>query len=184
MSQNERKTLELDDVDRKILALIEDPESGAVEPALSQIATAVGITPGTVKNRLRNLRENRILRGYAGLVDKPLYEKDLIFSVILLELQRSWDVIDGRQRLVGDVTTLEQIRKLPNVLAMFFCLGRFDVVLLCSFRNQLELAEFLMKDLREIRGVASTETLFTLPHTVMPIKVKGAAIIPFEKEGK
>jgi DNA-binding Lrp family transcriptional regulator len=59
VSQNEKKTLELDDVDRKILALIEDPESGAVEPALSQIANTVGITPGTVKNRLRNLRENR-----------------------------------------------------------------------------------------------------------------------------
>ena len=177
----EERTYELDETDEKILALLADPKSGAVEPALSRIGKAVGITPGTVKNRLRNLQDKAIIRGYTGLIDKSLYERDLIFAVILIKLQGSWDLVEGRYEVIGDIKPVEEIYKLPHVLASYFCLGRSDVVLLARFRNQLELTTFLVKDLRRIRGVASTETLFTLPHRVIPMKTKGAAIIPFEK---
>ncbi|MFC6716794.1 Lrp/AsnC family transcriptional regulator [Natrialbaceae archaeon GCM10025896] len=70
----EGMTVDLDDLDRRILDRLQDD---ARNNTATDIAAEVDVTANTVRNRIRNLEESGIVAGYVPLIDYERTEKSL-----------------------------------------------------------------------------------------------------------
>lgn len=121
--------MDIDVLDRKILnALL---ENGRL--SLRQIAVKVGSSVATVQNRLRRLEKDKVVTGYAALVD---------YDALGFEFDALIDVSVSKGKLL-------QVEKLiasnPNVHGVFDITGQSDVMVLARFKTRKNLDDFLKK---------------------------------------
>ena len=135
----------LDDTDRQLIALL---RRDARLP-LATLADKLGVSRGTVSNRLRKLEDAQVIVGYTVQL-KPEAEPDRIRAWM-------WVLVDGNQARAVIASLLGE----PGVASLHDTNGRWD--LLAEFRsaNLQELAEVLER-VRLINGIASTETSILL----------------------
>ena len=83
-----RTSVRLDDVDRKILSLLQEDAS----LPLDQIAERVGASKTPVWNRIRKLREAGVIRGQVTLLDPEALGLEACFFVLIRtsEHDRDW----------------------------------------------------------------------------------------------
>jgi len=135
----------MDDIDRKLIALL---RLDARAP-IATLAKQLGVARGTVRNRLTRLEESGVIAGYT-LRLKPQVEEQHIRALmtVLVEGNRTEAVI---RALRGD----------PAVSALYSTNGRWDIV--AELRAEsLEAFDRVLARVRLVEGISSTETSLLL----------------------
>ena len=131
----------MDDTDRALIALLRQDARMNV----ATLATKLGVSRGTVTNRLRRLEDSHVIVGYSVRL-RPDAEPDQI---------RAWMgvVVEGNQSRAVIASLLGE----PGVAALHDTNGRFDLLAELRASSNAELSAVLER-VRLIKGIASTET--------------------------
>jgi DNA-binding Lrp family transcriptional regulator len=135
----------MDDIDRKLIALLRIDARASI----ASLAQQLRVARGTVRNRLTRLEESGVIVGYT-LRLKPQVEEQHIRALmtVLVEGNRTESVI---RALRGD----------PAVSALYSTNGRWDIV--AELRAEsLQAFDRVLARIRLIEGISSTETSLLL----------------------
>ncbi len=139
--------VELDDIDRKILALLRDEG----RRPNTEIARAIGVSEPTVRKRLDRMLQQGVLKILAVLNAAATgFPVDAIIGI---------KVKTGQLREVG-----KQLAAINQVTYVSYVSGRFDILVEVLLRDTAELFDFLSSVLQRVEGIASSET-FNVLHT-------------------
>ncbi|PJJ54980.1 MULTISPECIES: AsnC family transcriptional regulator [Hymenobacter] len=145
------RNYELDDTDRKILALlIEDAKIPYTE-----IARKVHVSGGTVHVRMARLEELGIVKGATLKIDyqKLGYGVSAFLGIYLLKSSVYASVV-------------EQLREIPEVVSIHFTTGAYGVFARLVCRDTQHLRDVLHDRVQLIEGIERTETLISLEETM------------------
>ena len=140
--------MDLDDTDRRLLALLRDD---ARHPA-SGLAAALGVSRGTVQNRIARLLREGAIQGFTVRLG-PGAEGAAGAAV------RAVTTIEIHGRSAAGV--LRALKGLPEVRTLHTTNGRWDVVAELAAEN-LESLDRALNRIRLLEGVANTETSILL----------------------
>lgn len=122
----------IDDLDIKILAVLsEDARKSSRE-----VAETIGVSPGTVYNRIKKMTEKGVIRGYVPLLNH--LKMGYVFTTLILIQVEGGHILDVEKRLA---TTAE-------VVAVYDITGEFDVALIAKFKSQAALNAFIKSILK------------------------------------
>jgi Lrp/AsnC family transcriptional regulator for asnA, asnC and gidA len=137
--------MKIDSVDLRIVDILS--ENGRIPN--NEIAARLSISEGTVRNRIKKLTDNNILK-VRGLTNPDRgTQKQLIYILVKLEMTKRWKEI------------AEKVSKLPNVRSASMVTGRFDLIVEL-FIEPHNLINFLTNDLAGVSDISSTESLVTI----------------------
>jgi Lrp/AsnC family leucine-responsive transcriptional regulator len=147
--------LDLDDIDRGILAALQEN----CRMPLARIGEQVGLSAPSVVERVKKLEDGGVIRGYHALLDARRLGVDITAFI---------GVTIDHPRLL---TTFEdQVRDVPGVLECHHVTGSYSLMLKVKTENTSSL-ERLISRLRSIEGVDRTETM-----VVLSTHIEGARI--------
>lgn len=131
----------MDDTDRKLIALLRQDARMSV----AVLASRLGVSRGTVTNRLRKLEDAQLIVGYTVRL-RPDAEPEVI---------RAWMGV----RVEGNQTRAVMAHLLgePGVAALHDTNGRWDLLAELRAQSMVQLSEVLER-VRLIKGIAHTET--------------------------
>jgi DNA-binding Lrp family transcriptional regulator len=152
------RTAEIDDTDRRILTALH-ADARIPNNALADI---VGIAASTCHGRVKRLQEIGVIRGFYTDVDPAAIGRPLQ-AMISVSLQAS---ARGKIR-----SFIRQIRKLPQVIDVYFLAGADDYILHVAARDTEDLRSFVVENLNADPDVAGTQTSLIFEH------LRGAAPI-------
>ena len=135
----------LDDTDRQLISLLRKDARMPV----ATLAAKLGVSRGTVTNRLRKLESEHVIVGYT-LQLRPDAEPNQI---------RAWMavLVDGNQTRLVMASLLGE----PAVAALHDTNGRWDLLAELRAESMAELSNVLER-IRLIKGIANTETSILL----------------------
>jgi len=135
----------MDDIDRKLIALLRVNARASI----ASLAQQLRVARGTVHNRLTRLEDSGVIVGYT-LRLKPQVEEQHIRALmtVLVEGNRTEAVI---RALRGD----------PAVSALYSTNGRWDIVVELRAES-LEAFDRVLARIRLVEGISSTETRLLL----------------------
>ncbi|MDT5091904.1 MAG: hypothetical protein QOH60_1267 [Mycobacterium sp.] len=141
----------IDDVDRRILSALHDD----ARIPNSVLADMVGIAASTCHGRLRRLQDAGVIRGFYTDVDPAAIGRPLqaMISVSLQSKAR------GRIRHF-----IHEIRKVPQVIDVYFLAGADDFILHVAARDTDDLRSFVVENLNADPDVAGTQTSLIFEH--------------------
>ena len=146
---------ELDDIDRHILALLQDN----CKRPLAKIGDEVGLSAPSVQDRVRKLEENGVLVGYHALLDARMLGKDVTaFIGISIRHPR------GIEEFEKAVASIDEILECHHVT------GGYTLLVKAKTESTKSL-EALIADIRSVEGVERTETMIVLSTTVERTRV-------------
>jgi DNA-binding Lrp family transcriptional regulator len=131
----------LDDTDYRLLAILRD---NARTPVTS-LAHALGVSRGTVQNRIDKLLASGVIRGFTVRL-KPEAEPHAIRAIALVQ-------VAGQK---AD-SVLRDLRGFPEVRALHTTNGKWDIVAEIE-TDHLEQFDQVLRRIRMINGIAGTET--------------------------
>ncbi len=131
----------LDDTDRRLIALLRQDARMNV----ATLASKLGVSRGTVTNRLRRLEDDQVIVGYTVRL-KPDAEPNKI---------RAWMgvLVEGNQTRAVTASLLGE----PGVESLHDTNGRWDLLAELRAESMAELSQVLER-IRLIKGIANTET--------------------------
>lgn len=131
----------MDDTDRRLIALLRRDARLPV----ATLAAKLGVSRGTVTNRLRKLEDEQLIVGYTVKL-KPDAEPNQI---------RAWMsvLVEGNQTRAVIASLLGE----PGVAALHDTNGRWDLLAELRAETMAELSQVLER-VRLIKGIANTET--------------------------
>ena len=135
----------MDDTDRKLIALLRKDARSSI----ATLAAKLGVSRGTVTNRLRKLGDEQVIVGYSVRL-RPDAEPNQI---------RAWTgvVVEGNQTRAVIAALLGE----PGVATLHDTNGRFDLLAELRAESMAELSQVLER-IRLTKGIASTETSILL----------------------
>ncbi len=135
----------MDDTDRQLIALLRKDARTTV----ATLAGKLGVSRGTVTNRLRKLEDEQVIVGYSVRL-RPDAEPNQI---------RAWMGVrvDGNQTRAVIASLLGE----PGVAALHDTNGRWDLLAELRAETMTELSQVLER-VRLIKGIANTETSILL----------------------
>jgi DNA-binding Lrp family transcriptional regulator len=142
---------ELDEVDRRILLTL---HRDARMPN-SALADAVGIAPSTCHGRVRRLHDLGVIRGYYADIDP---------AAIGLSLQAMISVSLQANARAKIRNFIQQIRRKPQVMDVYFLAGADDFLLHVAARDTDDLRSFVVENLNSDSDVAGTQTSLIFEH--------------------
>ena len=146
----------MDDVDRRILKVLE----ADARTSLRKIAEEVGVALGTVSNRVRRLESLGVIRGYTVLLDPDKAGWGL--SVVIgLRIEKG-----------GLIEVQEKIAKDNRVYGAYDVTGDFDSMIIARARDRRDLDD-LSKNVLSIDGVDSSVT-----HLVLNTVKESSTVLP------
>ena len=135
----------MDDTDRDLIALLRKDARTNV----ATLAAKLGVSRGTVTNRLRKLEDEHVIVGY-GVRLRPDAEPDRICAWMGV-------LVDGNQTRAVMASLLGE----PGVAALHDTNGRWDLLAELQAGSNAELSAVLER-VRLIKGIANTETSILL----------------------
>ena len=135
----------MDSLDLKILDILNEN----ARKSYRQIAKELGVSMSTVSNRVKQMEEDKVIIGYAPILDsdKLGYELQVIIGVRI-----------SRGKLIE---VQNQISKHDRVVSVFDITGEWDSLIMARFRNRYELNRFI-KDMLSIDYIDRTYTMTVL----------------------
>ena len=122
-----KKDRELDDIDKNILKILQED----ARKSYREIKNELGISIGTIHNRISKLKEKDIIEGYTLKLNNVKLGYKLTF---LIQVQ-----IDGKH--TGEI--LDEISKRPEVCSVFHTTGEQSAALICRFRESDDVHNFV-----------------------------------------
>lgn len=135
----------MDNTDRQLISLLRKDSRMNV----AALAKKLGVSRGTVTNRLRKLEDDQVIVGYTVRL-RPDAEPNLI---------RAWMgvLVDGNQTRAVIASLLGE----PAVATLHDTNGRWDLLAELRAETMTELSQVLER-VRLIKGIANTETSILL----------------------
>ena len=143
--------VEIDDVDRRILTALH----ADARMSNSALAELVGIAPSTCHGRVRRLQELGVIRGFYADID-PAAIGLTLQAMISVSLQSN---ARGKIR-----NFIQQIRRKPQVMDVYFLAGADDFILHVAARDTDDLRSFVVENLNADVDVAGTQTSLIFEH--------------------
>ena len=135
----------LDEIDKKIIKVLEDD----ARTSLRKISELVGVSLGTVSNRVKKMEKNGVIKGYSVILDPDQIGWELNV-VIGLRIQK------GRL-----IEIQEKIAKDSRVHGVYDVTGDFDSMVIARAKNRKDLDD-LSKNVLSINGVERSITHLVL----------------------
>jgi DNA-binding Lrp family transcriptional regulator len=137
--------MQLDDTDRKLIALLRHDARAAV----STLAADLKLSRATIKSRIDRLVENEVIQGFTVLL-KSGAEASKVKAVMLIEIEGHWtDKV--AKRLSG----------IPQVRTIHSTNGRWDLVVDVETES-LEEFDTILREIRAFEGIITSETSLLL----------------------
>ena len=138
--------MQLDELDRRIVKLL--GADGALNN--NEVAKALDVSEGTVRNRVRKLRDCGALK-VSGLVNPDaIPEKQVVFLGVKIAVSKDLERVARR------------LSELPGVLSVSITTGRYDLILEAWLNAKYGLIEFVSGSLASVEGIVSTESFMTM----------------------
>ena len=148
----------IDDLDREILALIQ--EDGRI--ANAELSRRLNLSPPATHARVRRLEREGFIEGYAGLLSRDKLGYDLLsFVLVSLSVHQYEHVYGFRERVLA----------MPEVLECYNITGEYDYLLKVVLRNREDLERFVVGELTPLPGVARLQTSLVLSEVKSSIKL-------------
>ncbi len=138
-------TRRTDHIDRRIVRLLQ--EDGRMSNRT--IAEKIGVSEGTVRNRIKRLKELGLVR-VTALVN--LYEDPEVISAYVLIRLKTRDLIGYARKFA----------ELPGVLSVAAVAGQYDLIVEVLVDSKVRLIEFVTEHLASVADVQTAETLVIL----------------------
>jgi DNA-binding Lrp family transcriptional regulator len=145
----------VDDTDRNIIRLLQEDS----RKSFNKIAESLGIAVGTAYNRVKNLEDRGILKGYTIILD-PIKLGYGLTALILIQA-------DGRY--LPEVE--KELAKLDEVISIYDITGDYDVAVVARFMSRATLNNFIKSTLK-MPHVSKTVTNVVLNVVKEDFKVK------------
>jgi DNA-binding Lrp family transcriptional regulator len=143
--------VELDDVDRALLKLLQDD----ARMTNADLAATVGIAASTCLQRVRNLVTSGVIQGFHARVNPNATGQNL--QVLISVSLRA----TARQQLSG---FMDEMKALPEVQQVFFLGGSEDFILHLATTDSEHVREFVLANLSSNPAVANTRTNIIFEH--------------------
>ncbi|MHA1148188.1 MAG: Lrp/AsnC family transcriptional regulator [Promethearchaeota archaeon] len=118
---------DLDDIDKQILHLLQKDSNISYR----EIKAKLGISIGTIHNRIAKLKQNEIIEGYTIKLNNAKLGYKLTF---LIRIQ-----IDGKHT----EEILNKIKEKPEVCSVFHTTGEQSAALICRFKESDDVHDFI-----------------------------------------
>jgi len=148
MSESARK-IRLDDTDRRLLRALQ--EDGRISNA--DLAQRCHLSPSACSERVRRLREDGVITGFAAVLDPAKVERSVLIFVEVVLDRTTPDVFESFAAAA---------RKAPDVLECHMVAGGFDYLIKARVADLTEYRKFLEDVLVRIPGVRETRTYAVL----------------------
>ena len=145
----------MDDVDRSIIRLLQEDS----RKSFNKIADSLGIAVGTAYNRVKNMEDNGILKGYTVMVDSAKLGYGLTALIL----------IEAEGRYLPEVE--KELAKLDEVICIYDITGDYDIAVVARFRNRSTLNNFIKSTLK-MPHVSRTVTNVVLNVVKEDLRVK------------
>src|ERR1700742_3113662 len=145
------RAIDLDELDRRILGLLH----ADARITNNSLAEAVGIAPSTCHGRVRRLVAAGVIRGFYTDID-PVAVGLPLQAMISVKLQSN---ARGKIR-----EFIQQIRRRPQVMDVYFLAGADDFILHVAARDTEDLRSFVVENLNADADVAGTQTSLIFEH--------------------
>lgn len=117
----------VDEVDLKIIQVLETD----ARMSFREIAKKLGISEGTVYNRVKRLQDEGIIKGYSAKVDPTKLGMDL-------------SAVIGLRVAGGHLVEVEQeISKIKGVCCVYDVTGGYDAIIIARFESRADLNRFI-----------------------------------------
>lgn len=119
----------LDEIDRGIIRILQED----AKTSYREINNKLGISIGTIHNRLNKLENSKIIEGYTVKLNNEKLGYKLTFLI--------------RIQIEGKYTTkiLEEISKIPEVCSVFHTTGEQSACLVCRFKESEDVHKFIRR---------------------------------------
>ena len=134
-----RKDKELDDIDKDVIRILQEN----ARTSYREIQDKLGISIGTIHNRISKLKESQIIEGYTLKLNNTKLGYKLTF---LIRIQ-----IDGKHT----EEVLKGLSEIPEVCSVFHTTGDQSAALICRFRESEDIHDFI-RELNENPFVSRT----------------------------
>lgn len=122
-----KKEKDLDEIDRNILRILQ----GDARTSYREIQDQLGISIGTIHNRISKLRERGIIEGYTLKLNNEKLGYKLCFLIRIN--------CDGK--FTEEI--LSEIAEFPEVCSVFHTTGEQSAALICRFRESDDVHKFI-----------------------------------------
>ena len=145
------RPIDIDDVDRRILTALH----GDARMSNSALAELIGIAASTCHGRVRRLQDLGVIRGFYTDIDP---------AAIGLTLQAMISVTLQSNARAKIRDFIQQIRRRPQVMDVYFLAGADDFILHVAARDTDDLRSFVVENLNADADVAGTQTSLIFEH--------------------
>ena len=151
--------ISIDETDRRLLRVLQ------VDGRISnlELAERCNLSPSACSDRVRRLRENGFITGYAAMVDPEKVGRALLIFVEVLLDRTTKDVFDDFAAAT---------RRAPDILECHMVAGGFDYLIKARVRDMTAYRTFLGDVLVDMPGVRETRTYAVLE------EVKNSGVVP------
>lgn len=136
--------MELDDVDLKILKIIQNDAKYPLE----KIAEEVKVPKSTVAYRIKKMEKMGVIKGYFTYVDPASLNLDYLV-ITLVRARYGKDYHDSLGK---------KLSQLPGVWGVYFVLGDMDFVVLARFKNREDFMKNFLEKLINMPEIERTST--------------------------
>ncbi|MEM2352354.1 MAG: Lrp/AsnC family transcriptional regulator [Thermoproteota archaeon] len=116
-------------MDLQIIRLLQEDS----RTSYNRLASKLGVSVGTVYNRIKSLEEKGVLKGYTAIVD-PVKVGYGTIAIVLIQAEGA-----------HLVEVENEIAKIDNVITVYDITGDFDIAIIARFRDRFELNSFVKK---------------------------------------
>lgn len=134
-------TPELDELDLQLIETL----SHDARLSNRKIATALGVTEGTVRGRIKKLQQDRMI-AFTAITSPDLGEDN---NIAFIGIQTDLDKVQ---------TIAQNIAKMSNINGVLITIGRFNILAICLFDKLNHLHETASEKILAMPGVHHVET--------------------------
>ena len=145
----------LDSVDYRIINLLQDD----CRLSYNKIATKIGVSVGTVYNRIKVLESKGLLKGYSLVVESAIVGYSL--TAVIFVQAAGEHLVDMEK----------EVAKFDCVVAVYDVTGEFDAVVIAKFKDRSDLNAFI-KHLAADSYVKRTVTSLSLNTVKEDFRIK------------
>jgi len=136
-----KKEKALDDIDKNIIRILQED----ARTSYREIQDSLGISIGTIHNRISKLRDYGIIEGYTLKLNNVKLGYKLTFLIRIN--------CDGKHT----EEILNDIKKIPEVCSIFHTTGEQSAALICRFKNSEDVHNFI-RELNEKEFITRTNS--------------------------
>lgn len=146
----ERKMVELSEIRKQILGLIE--KNSRID--LRELAVLLGTTEAEIANEVADMEKENIIRGYHTLINWENTSEEKVTAMI--------EVMVTPQRGVGFDHIAERIYNFSEVKAIYLMSGGYDFLIMLEEKTMRAVSQFVSEKLAPLEEVRGTATHFVL----------------------